>query len=93
MRYASSLPQGLAIVDMLATKRDMSGVGYAPVVDYDFDWSELEIRKALNRPMQVQQQHALDQIGHCRPAFVESDLWKRTHQAYLDKNPGPASGA
>tara|TARA_R110001606_G_scaffold324961_1_gene471667 strand:- start:5779 stop:6738 length:960 start_codon:yes stop_codon:yes gene_type:complete len=93
MRYSSSQPQGVAVADMLATKRDISEVGYAPVVDYDFGWTELEIRKALNRPMEVQQQHALDQIGHCRPVFVESDLWKRAYQAYLDKKSASASEA
>lgn len=93
MRYSSAQPQGVAVADMLATKRDISGVGYAPVVDYDVDWSELEIRKALNRPMEVQQQHALDQIRHCRPAFVESDLWKRAYQAYLDKKQASAPEA
>ncbi|WP_373008676.1 FkbM family methyltransferase [Hyphomonas sp.] len=93
MRYASSLPQGLAIVDMLATKRDMSGVGYAPVVDYDYEWAELEIRKALNRPMEVQQKHALSDLKYCRPALLDSGVWKRAYQAYLKKNPASASGS
>ena len=87
MRYSSTQPQGLAIVDMLATKRDVSGTGYAPVVDYDYGWAELEIRKALNRPMVVQQQHALSDIKYCRPAFLNSDVWKRAYQTYLDRNP------
>jgi FkbM family methyltransferase len=93
MRYSSSAPQGLAIVDMLATKRDMSGAGYAPVVDYDDDWAELEIRKALNRPMEVQQKHALSDLKYCRPAFLESDVWNRAYQIYLNKKSDSASGS
>lgn len=92
MRYASSLPQGLAIVDMLATKRDMSGTGYAPVVDYDYDWAELEIRNTLNRPMEVQQKHALSDLKYCWPEFLDSGVWKRAYQAYLKKIRHPRPG-
>ena len=93
MRYSSSAPQGLAIVDMLATKRDMSGVGYAPVVDYDYAWAEREIRRALNRPMEVQQRHALSDLKYCRPEFLDSGVWKRAYQAYLDKKQASAPEA
>ena len=66
---------------MKATKGDIPDIRYAPVVDYDFDWAGLEIRKALNRPIEVQQKTALSDLKYCRTAFLDSGVWKRAYQA------------